>query len=294
MFLYPLARMTGPIYLEHAHRLFGSLVGLTTLVLAIRLAVTERRARIKAFAFSLLVLVIAQGILGGLRVTGRLTMSQSPDETAPSLALAVVHGVMAQLFLGCMVALAVMTTDAWQGPGSRRSPDAGGGEPRGAAGERVRGTVGDARLAMVLVVVLFMQLVLGALQRHFARGLSIHLMLAGMVAILAYAAGARAWGKGEREPVLARIGITLVVVTTLQIALGFGALTTTGALLGTPVITMASVLFATAHQTMGAALLALAVALLVWSAQPLNARPPGSVPPASPPRPLPAGAHRAT
>ena len=35
MFLYPLARMTGGVYLEHAHRLLGSLVGMTTLVLAI-------------------------------------------------------------------------------------------------------------------------------------------------------------------------------------------------------------------------------------------------------------------
>ena len=32
MFLYPLSRMTGGIYYEHAHRLYGSLVGLTTLL----------------------------------------------------------------------------------------------------------------------------------------------------------------------------------------------------------------------------------------------------------------------
>ena len=34
MFLYPPSRMTGGIYYERAHRLFGSLVGLTVLVLA--------------------------------------------------------------------------------------------------------------------------------------------------------------------------------------------------------------------------------------------------------------------
>ena len=32
MFLYPLSRMTGGIYFEHAHRLYGSLVGLTALL----------------------------------------------------------------------------------------------------------------------------------------------------------------------------------------------------------------------------------------------------------------------
>ena len=37
MFLYPLSKMTGGIYYEHAHRLFGALVGLTTIGLAVRL-----------------------------------------------------------------------------------------------------------------------------------------------------------------------------------------------------------------------------------------------------------------
>ena len=37
MFLFPLARMTGGIYYEHAHRIFGALVGLTTIALALRL-----------------------------------------------------------------------------------------------------------------------------------------------------------------------------------------------------------------------------------------------------------------
>ena len=43
MFLYPLSRMTGGIYYEHAHRLFGSLVGLTMIVLAYHLWRMESR-----------------------------------------------------------------------------------------------------------------------------------------------------------------------------------------------------------------------------------------------------------
>ena len=50
MFLYPLSRMTGAVYYEHAHRLFGSLVGLTTLVLAAHLLRVERRAWVKRLA----------------------------------------------------------------------------------------------------------------------------------------------------------------------------------------------------------------------------------------------------
>ena len=42
MFLYPLAKMTGGVFYEHAHRLLGSLVGLTALTLAILLSVERR------------------------------------------------------------------------------------------------------------------------------------------------------------------------------------------------------------------------------------------------------------
>lgn len=44
MFLYPISLMNNPhIYLEHTHRLFGSLVGLTTLVLMIWVLAKEPR-----------------------------------------------------------------------------------------------------------------------------------------------------------------------------------------------------------------------------------------------------------
>ena len=39
MFLFPFTKMTGGVFYEHAHRLLGSLVGLTALVLAILLSV---------------------------------------------------------------------------------------------------------------------------------------------------------------------------------------------------------------------------------------------------------------
>jgi len=253
MFLYPLARMTGHIYFEHAHRLFGSLIGLTTLVLAIRLAATERRGWVKRYGFGLLLLVMVQGLLGGLRVTGHLTMSQSPADTSPSIALAVVHGVIAQLFLASLTALAAFTSAAWRRAGS------GPVDGRAVTGR------GDFRLALAFLIALFVQLVLGSLQRHLARGIAVHMMMAGIVAILGFAAGARAWGKTERAPLLGRAGLLVIIVTTLQLALGVGALVTTGALAGTLVTTTASVIVATAHQTNGALLLALAVLLLVWN-----------------------------
>lgn len=114
MFLYPLSRMSGGIYYEHAHRLFGSLVGLTTLVLAIHVQRGDQRIWLRRFAILAVVAVVIQGLLGGLRVTGRFTMSQSAAETAPNIALAIVHGVFAQIFFGMMVAIAVFTTPTWK------------------------------------------------------------------------------------------------------------------------------------------------------------------------------------
>ena len=102
MFLYPLSRMTGGVFYEHAHRLLGSLVGLTTLVLAVFLWRTDERRGVKLLAAAALLLVIVQGVLGGLRVTGRFTSSMDPAHTDPNLTLAIVHGVTGQVFLSVL------------------------------------------------------------------------------------------------------------------------------------------------------------------------------------------------
>nr|MCU0234961.1 COX15/CtaA family protein [Thermoanaerobaculales bacterium] len=174
MFLYPLARMTGGIYYEHAHRLFGALVGLTTIALALRLWRRETRAWLKWLAAAAVLLVVVQGILGGLRVTGSFTLSTSASDMAPSIALAVMHGVLGQAFLGLMVAIAVVTSRSWLA-----APPA---EPRASLG-------GDRSLQLWLVATLLVQLVLGAAQRHLAWGLIIHISLAAVVTMLAVIAG---------------------------------------------------------------------------------------------------------
>ena len=68
MFLYPFSRMTGGIYYEHAHRLLGALVGLTTLVLALFLQRVETRRWVRRLGWAALLMVVVQGVLGGLRV----------------------------------------------------------------------------------------------------------------------------------------------------------------------------------------------------------------------------------
>jgi cytochrome c oxidase assembly protein subunit 15 len=250
MFLYPLARMTGGIYYEHAHRLFGALVGLTTIALALRLWRRETRAWLRWLAAAAVLLVVVQGILGGLRVTGSFTLSTSASDMAPSIALAVTHGVLGQAFLGLMVAIAVVTSRSWLA-----APPA---EPRASLG-------GDRSLQLWLVATLLVQLVLGAAQRHLAWGLIIHISLAAVVTMLAVIAGARAWGLYHGTWPVQRLGQALIGVVSVQVALGIAALAVTQgrAIVGSP--TAAEVTLATAHQATGAALLALAVALALWT-----------------------------
>lgn len=249
MFLYPLSRMTGGIYYEHAHRLFGSLVGLTTVVLALHLQRVEARRRVRLFALALIPVVITQGLLGGLRVTGRFTTSTSPEDVAPNLGLAVVHGILGQVFFGMMVALAVVVSRRWT-----RRPEAA---PHSSANS-------DRQLSTVLAGVLFVQLVLGAVQRHLDRGLLIHITLAVVVVLVAVAAGARAVHLYADAPAVATAGRALLWLVCAQVALGTVTLfAVTDKAPGVAPLPWQA-LVATAHQGTGALLLGTAVVLMVW------------------------------
>ena len=71
MFLYPWSEMVGNILYEHSHRLVASCVGLLTIALAVALWFGERRTWLRWLGVTALLVVIAQGILGGLRVVLR-------------------------------------------------------------------------------------------------------------------------------------------------------------------------------------------------------------------------------
>jgi len=272
MFLYPLARMTGGVYLEHSHRLFGSLVGLTTLVLAIHTQFTSRTRGTKLLVWAALLMVVIQGVLGGLRVTGRLTLATDPAGTDPNIALAIIHGVFGQLVFAALVVAAVIRTRRW----------ADAGEPVEAPTAST-----DRFFGVALVVALILQLVLGALVRHFTWALdilryglpidpqlliaigqhmlSMHITFAVVVVLVAVGVGVRAWGFYRQVPALRRWGVTLLWLAGVQVALGIAALTVTGndALDRRPAAL--DVAITTTHQMVGAAMLACAVSLVLWN-----------------------------
>ena len=250
MFLFPLSRMTGGVYYEHAHRLFGSLVGLTTVALAVVVHLSDRREWLRRFSLLAVAAVLAQGILGGLRVTGRLTLSADPSQTAPSLTLAIVHGVFGQLFFGMVVALAVFLSATFRsvaGPVTRRSAGV------------------DRGLSALLASVLLVQLVLGAIQRHLAQGLLIHISLAVVVIGLAFACGSRAAGLYRDLKVLRSTGLLLSVAIALQVSLGILAVVAIGVENGPAGPAAWQVALRAAHQATGAVLLACAISLAIWT-----------------------------
>lgn len=256
MFLYPLTKMTGGIYYEHAHRLFGTLVGLTTLALAIYLQRYEERRGLRTFGWGLFLLVCVQGVLGGLRVTGHFTLSQSEAEVAPSIALAVVHGVLGQIFFANLVAMAVFVSRRWK-----------------TMSTRLQNVVSDSPIAaFALVIAIVLQIILGAVFRHLGLALSFHVVFAFFVLGLAFFVGYRAWLRDESVPVLPKLGGWLMMTASAQLALGVLALIGVMMRRGAATPPALEVILTTAHQTFGAILLAVAVAFACWAARSSSAQ----------------------
>lgn len=265
MFLYPLgphaqAEM-GPeypkIFLEHTHRLFGTLLGLASLTLMGWTIAASRRGKVgravQYWAIAAFVLVCIQGILGGMRVRmGDVAFDQD------SHMLRMLHGVLAQVVFGLFVVVAVLLSTAYatfwetQAHKVRTFPDF--------PWRRAKSLTNAA------LHVLLLQLLLGAAYRHMRHDHILYTHIAfSLVAVVmvgiggAIAAGAPAGG-GPLARSLARAGILAAAVGILQFALGWLAWLAGGK--GPDPETIGQSLIRTAHQANGAALLA----VIVWAA----------------------------
>src|SRR5687768_1567988 len=149
MFLFPPRLGVGGILYEHTHRRMGTVVGMLSIALAFWAWRVESRPWVRWLATGVLGAVIFQGVLGGLRVVW------------VELKLAVVHACFAQAFF-CLAALTAVVTSRWWLNADDRI-DAG----NAAAGRSL------VRLASVAVLTIYLQLVVGALMRHYGAGLAI-------------------------------------------------------------------------------------------------------------------------
>ncbi|MEO6436033.1 MAG: COX15/CtaA family protein [Tepidisphaeraceae bacterium] len=149
MFTFPPSLWIGGIFYEHTHRLMGTAVGMLSIALAIVAWRTEPRRWIRWLAVACLFAVILQGVLGGLRVV------------LVKLDLAIVHACFAQAFF-CLAALCAVVTSKWW----IEAPDLS----RSAARESGRRLAAACGFAVVLI---FSQLIVGAMMRHYRAGLAV-------------------------------------------------------------------------------------------------------------------------
>ena len=225
MFLFPWSKMVGGVFIEHSHRLLGSLVGFLTILTAAAIWKADERKwmrRLGAFAVGL---VILQGVLGGMRVV------------LIKLNLAIVHACVAQVFFALMVSLALFTSRGWR-------------EDTGETGDK-----GLARLGLITVSLLYVQIIFGAVLRHTGNRLDAHLLFAVLstihVILLSYKTL-----KLPNPGALAKEANFLWVLLIVQLALGGASWVGKYAAMGeafTPVLIIA---ITSAHVVVGAMLFA--------------------------------------
>jgi cytochrome c oxidase assembly protein subunit 15 len=234
MFAYPWSQMVGGILYEHSHRLLGSLVGMLTVGLALWLALTDSRRWMRWLGLIAVVAVIVQGILGGMRVLMLETR------------FALVHACLAHAFLSLLVAIAVFTSPAWS--------QAGGSAP----------PAGGSRLAMRAIgtaVLLYLQIVLGALMTHAGAAFDLHLAGAGLAAVAVVVLAGTVLSEHAEVPPIRRPALLLLSLLMLQFALGTGAYLARFTGLREQSSALTLVALPVAHRIVGALMLATAVVL---------------------------------
>ena len=237
---------------EHGHRMFAGTVALLTVALALWARRAERRAWARRIAYSAVGAVLAQAILGGVTVLLFLP---------PAVSIA--HAGLAQLFLCLVTAFAVVTGRSFTA-GTPASAPARIGATR--------------RLATATTLLVYLQILAGAVMRHNGAGLAIptfplawgHLVppaftfpvaihfthrVGALLVLLAVAATAvLVLSRQRRERALALPALAMCLLVAVQITLG-----------ALVVLTRKAVVPNTVHVATGAALLATSLVLTLQS-----------------------------
>lgn len=142
---------------EHSHRLLGMVMGLLSIGLCIGAYVSKASLPVRRMGVALVILVILQGGLGGLRVKlDQLNLDIDHNLYAQSFAVA--HGVFAQIFLCLLVAFVIANGRSWI-------------EKNAGFTSKPSNSVRTWGLIACAAVVL--QLIVGAVMRHSYAGLAI-------------------------------------------------------------------------------------------------------------------------
>ena len=147
MFLFPVYKWVGGIYYEHGHRLVAFGVGTLSFLLAIWTALVEKRKEVRILTYALFGAVICQGLLGGLTVLFGL-----PDLVSVS------HAVLAQTILVLILIIAFTHSKK----GCQRTVSL-----------KESGTLHLFQSAIAVAVLVYLQLIVGAIMRHTGSGIAL-------------------------------------------------------------------------------------------------------------------------
>jgi cytochrome c oxidase assembly protein subunit 15 len=206
MFAYPWQTwLFGPwdLFIEHGHRLLGSLTGMVAIALCVSLWRNDPRPFARWLGVVTLLSVIGQGVLGGMRV--RLDANL----------LAMIHGCTAPLFFALATTMAAITSRWWR-DASNTNVDVAGALP----------------LAATTSFLAYFQLLLGAQLRHvgpmtgagsFRAMVLAHLLVAAVLTFHVLLLSWRMLRNYRGQKLLTRPTNRLAFAIVLQLLLGGGA-----------------------------------------------------------------------
>jgi cytochrome c oxidase assembly protein subunit 15 len=254
------------MFAEHSHRLFGMVMGFLAIGTVIWLHRVETRSWVRRLGWAALAIVVVQGLIGGKRVL--LDGIHVPGfELTLGQMLTIPHGILAQVYVCVLFAVAASQSRAW----------IDGAERPFAAWLR--------RSAIALVILVTAQLVIAAVMRHNMAGLAIPtfphstpdggwlpatwnfrvgihflhrvmaLVLTGAILALAIAI----WKQAVISTGLRRLATVLVFLLAGQIALGIAT-----------VLTYRDPYYTTGHVIGGALTLAVSFLIALWMHRPLR------------------------
>lgn len=239
---------TGNIRYEYSHRFIAGCVGVATFILALWISMRDHRSWMKKLAWVVFAGVVAQALLGGVRVMlgeeGKLYIS-------------VPHALIAQSFFGALVSIAVFTSKSWFRSLPLRFDS---------VARPLR------RLTTISVVAVLAQLVLGAGFRHRVFGIIPHVVGAIVVASLILWTVTIVARRHWRDAYLRRPAMALFWLLFAQLGLGICAYLARLASLGDPQPLEPMITLTVAHVAVGAMTLATLIVLTLRSYRALAPR----------------------
>jgi protoheme IX farnesyltransferase len=237
--------MIGGILFEHGHRMIAAFVGFLALVQTLWLIFKESRRWVRLLGIAALLVIIIQGILGGLTVLFLL-----PD------VISIGHAALAEIFFCITVSIAVFTSPSWRASADIRQ------KPRDLEVQEKR--ISLRVLTIVTTLTVYFQIILGAFYRHTESGIIFHIVWSLIVTFCVGWLGIKILTEYSYEKKFVKLAVGMFTLLVVQLILGpasFLAKVMTKDFIQPHIL---KVVLTVAHLALGALLLATSLILTLW------------------------------